>query len=253
MATATLGDWLAAAPFSLTMSSGFFGFFAHTGVVLALEERGLLPARISGSSAGALVGGLWAAGLRAEAIADELQRLDRAAFWDPAPGLGLLRGRLFRERLEGLLSVREFSGCRVALSVSVFDVLTRRTVVLRDGELAPALCASCAVPLLFQPVRIAGRLYVDGGVLDRPGLDGMPAGERLLYHHLSSRSPWRRPGSPSMDIPARPGLLALVLEGLPRSGPFKLEQGREALRLAREAARAALDRPTTDGVLRIDV
>lgn len=244
----SLGEWLAEGPFALTMSSGFFGFFAHTGLMQALEERGLRPARLSGSSAGALVGGMWAAGLDAGTIADELQRLDRAMFWDPAPGPGLLRGRLFQQRLESLLPSRDFGGCRVALALSVFDLRTRRTAVLTEGELAPALVASCAVPLLFRPVKIGGRLYADGGILDRPGLDGMPAGERVLYHHLSSRSPWRRPGSPSMDIPSRRNLRALVIEGLPRSGPFKLDQGRLALSAARDAARRALDRPLDDVV-----
>ena len=52
----TLRDWLAGKPFTLVMSSGFFGFFAHAGVVSVLEEQGLRPARIAGSSAGALVG-----------------------------------------------------------------------------------------------------------------------------------------------------------------------------------------------------
>ena len=63
----TLEEWLREAPFALGMSSGFFGFFAHTGVVTVLEDEGLLPSRVSGSSAGALVGGAWAAGVRSNA------------------------------------------------------------------------------------------------------------------------------------------------------------------------------------------
>ena len=51
----TLADWLALEPFGLTLSSGFFGFFAHAGVVQALAERKLQPASLSGSSAGALI------------------------------------------------------------------------------------------------------------------------------------------------------------------------------------------------------
>ncbi|MCA9643918.1 MAG: patatin-like phospholipase family protein, partial [Myxococcales bacterium] len=65
------------------MSSGFFGFFAHAGVLRALERAELTPRAVSGSSAGALVTGLWAAGLGAEAIEDELMRLERDHFWDP--------------------------------------------------------------------------------------------------------------------------------------------------------------------------
>lgn len=238
----SLREWLSAAPFTLGLSSGFFGFFAHAGVVSVLEDEGLLPARILGSSAGALVGGLWAAGVPAPRIRAELLALRREHFWDPRPGLGLLRGALFRARLEEILPVRRFEECPRALAVSVFDLRARRTVVLRSGPLAPALHASCAAPVLFQPVRIGGRTYWDGGVLDRHGLAGLGAGERVLYHHLTSRSPWRRRTSPALRVPTLPSLRAVALDGLPRLGPFRLERGAEAMARAAEGMRAALAR-----------
>lgn len=238
----TLAEWLREEPFALTMSSGFFGFFAHAGVLRALEKSGLSPVRVSGSSAGALVTGLWAAGLSAQDIERELMTLQRQDFWDPALGLGFLRGKRFQSRLDELLPAAEFSSCRVPLSVSVFDVLSRQTVVLDSGPLAPALRASCTVPVLFHPLWHRGRPLLDGGVLDRPGLAGMPT-QRLLYHHLASRSPWRRPGSPSLNVPDRAGLCALVIADLPRVNPFRLERGREAFRHAERAALRALAAP----------
>jgi NTE family protein len=239
----TLRAWLAEAPFTLGLSSGFFGFFAHAGVVAVLEEEGLRPARIVGSSAGALVGGLWGAGVPAARIRAELLALRRAHFWDPWPGLGLLRGRLFRERLVAMLPVRTFEECPTPVALSAFDVLARRTAVLDAGPLAPAIHASCAAPILFQPVRIAGRLYSDGGVRDRHGLAGAARDARVLYHHLTSRSPWRRRSSPALRVPERPGLRAVALPGLPRLGPFRLERGWEAMQKAAEGLRAALDAP----------
>lgn len=238
----TLRDWLRRAPFSLGMSSGFFGFFAHAGMLSVLEETGVAPVRVTGSSAGALVGGLWAAGLSASAIGDELMRLRREDFWDPGPGLGLLRGRLFRERLEALLPVGAFEGCRVPLGLSVYDLLSRTTRVLERGPLAPAIQASCTVPFLFQPTWLGRRPLLDGGIADRPGLLGMPRGERVLFHHLAARSPWRRKGAPSMAVPARDGLVALVIDGLPSVGPFKLPEGARAFEIARVATRRALER-----------
>jgi NTE family protein len=237
---ATLRDWLREGPFTLGLSSGFFGFFAHAGVVSVLEDEGLLPARVVGSSAGALTGGLWAAGVPARRIRDELLELRREHFWDPRPGLGLLRGALFRARLDAILPVATFEACPRPLAVSAFDLRARRTAVLRSGALAPAIHASCAAPVLFQPVRIGGRAYLDGGVLDRHGLAGLGAGERVLYHHLTSRSPWRRRGSPALRIPELPCLRALAFEGLPRLGPFRLARGGEAMERAAEATRAAL-------------
>src|SRR5512141_2525342 len=117
------------------MWSGFFGFFAYAGVLAVLEEEKLVPARVCGSSAGALVGGLWAAGLPARRIREELMALRREHFWDPRPGLGLLRGALFRARLDALSPARTFEECRVPLAVSAFDVAARRTAVLCTGPL----------------------------------------------------------------------------------------------------------------------
>jgi NTE family protein len=239
----TLRDWLSQRPFTLGLSTGVFGFFAHAGVVSVLEEEGLRPARIVGSSAGALVAGLWGAGVAAPRLREELLALRREHFWDPWPGVGLLRGRLFRERLEAILPVRTFEQCPVPVAVSAYDVLGFRTAVLCEGPLAPALHASCAAPVLFQPVRIGARLYSDGGVRDRPGLAGLGADERVLYHHLTSRSPWRRRGSPALRIPERPGLRAVALDGIPRLGPFRLERAREAMERAADGMRAALAAP----------
>jgi NTE family protein len=239
----TLREWLRERPFTLGLSSGFFGFFAHAGLVAVLEEEGLRPARVVGSSAGALVGALWAAGVPAARLRGELLALRREHFWDPWPGAGLLRGRLFRGRLEALLPVRTFEECPIPLALSAFDVLGLRTAVLRSGPLAAAVHASCAAPVLFQPVRIGARLYADGGVLDRHGLAALGADERVLYHHLASRSPWRRRNSPALRVPERPGLRAVALEGLPRLGPFRLARGAEAMERAAEGMRVALRRP----------
>lgn len=247
----TLRQWLREAPFALGMSSGFFGFFAHCGVLTVLEEEGLTPTRVAGASAGALVTGSWAAGLPAARLAEELLALERADFWDPAPGPGLLAGRLFRRRLERLLPVADLAHTRVPAAVSVYDVLRRRVRVLDRGPLAPALHASCAVPLMFHPVRHAGGVLVDGGVADRPGLRGLADAERVLFHHLASRSPWRREDSAALRIPRRPGLVTLVVEALPRVGPFRLPEGARAFEAARRATRAALARPIVDGQVRV--
>ncbi|HEY4240834.1 MAG TPA: patatin-like phospholipase family protein [Kofleriaceae bacterium] len=248
----SLGHWLAERPFGLAMSSGFFSFFAHAGMLAALTSRGLAPRLVSGSSAGALVGGAWAAGVAPDAIATRLETLERRDFWDPAPGPGLLAGRRFDAILRQLLPIHVIEDCPVPVRISVFDIRARHTEVLARGDLADAIRASCAVPGLFHPVRIGGRMYWDGGILDRPGLDGLAGEDRVLYHHIAARSPWRAPGSKSLRIPRRRGLAALVLDDLPRSGPFRLSAGRRALALARTATMRALDAPLpVDGVVRI--
>jgi NTE family protein len=77
-------------------------------------------------------------------------------------------------------------------------------------------------------------------VQDRHGLAGLEPGERVLYHHLTSRSPWRRRDSPALRVPERPGLRAVALAGIPRVGPFRLARGPAAMRAAADGMRAAL-------------
>ncbi len=225
MNDATLAGWLREAPFSLALSSGYFGFFAHCGVVMALSEHGLVPQRIAGSSAGALVGGFWAAGLSPDAAWRVLRGIGKADFWDPGIGLGLLRGQKFRALISAHLPCATIEACPIPFACSVFDILSRRTRVLGEGDLATAIQASCCLPFLFQPVWQRGRPLLDGGIADRPGLAGLALDARVLYHHLGSRSPWRRRRGAQTRIPHRPGLTTLTLDGLPRCGPDRLHLG----------------------------
>ncbi|MBU0552935.1 patatin-like phospholipase family protein [Myxococcota bacterium] len=242
-----LREWLNEAPFALGLSSGFFGFYAHTGMLKALLAEGHTPEAISGSSAGALVGGAWASGADVEVIEGRLQALQRGDFWDMGLGLGLLKGQRFRQQLQSLLAVDTFDACRVPFYASVFDARRRATAVISQGALAPAVQASCAVPGLFQPVWIEGRAYLDGGILDRPGLTGLGQ-RRALFHHLASRSPWRTKAG--MRLPRRADLVTLLIEDLPRVNPFALSRGPVALSAAFEATRRALDAEIKDGVVR---
>ena len=247
-----LGQWLLQEPTSLALSSGFFGFFAHTALILELEQLGFEPAGLAGSSAGALVAGAWAAGVEGKHLAEILLALRRQDFWDPRPGLGLLRGKRFRALLDGILPVRRFEACRWPLALSVHDAIGRKTQVLDSGPLAPAIHASCAVPGLFQPVWINKRPYLDGGVSDRHGLAGVAGQPRILYHHLASRSPWRKKGSPSLALPQAPNIVSLVIHKLPRSGPFRLAKAAEVLAKTRHAVRRALQQPVSSGKVEVE-
>ncbi|MEM6531183.1 MAG: patatin-like phospholipase family protein [Myxococcota bacterium] len=238
------GDWLEDKPFHLRLSSGYFGFYAHSGFLRALEDIGLWPASLGGSSAGALVAGLAASGLRGAELEDELHSFRRRDFWDPAPGLGLLRGRRLRDLIGDKLLVDAFERCETPVAVSVFDLLHRRTRVIRRGPLAPALQASAALPGLFQPVWVDGRPCLDGGIGDRTSLSTAPApGERVLFHHLTPSPRWHRRAASVNHPPSRPGMIRFSIESLPRLGPFALERGPEVYALARSLMTRALEQP----------
>lgn len=246
----TLADWLRQDDFTCAMSSGFFGFFAHAGFLAALEEEGIAPNAFAGSSAGALISACAAAGLSANNARDALFAIRRQDFWDPRPGLGLLKGRAFHRELHRLLPVHTFADTERRVVMSAFDVRTRSTHVLSSGSLLDAVRASCCVPAMFQPVTIGGRSYLDGGILDRPGLAGVKSGTRVLYHHLASRSPWRRKGSPALKVPARNEMRAIVVQGLTRVSPYTLPLGQKAFAQAKEATRRALT--STDAVVMLE-
>ncbi|WP_426417537.1 patatin-like phospholipase family protein [Aestuariirhabdus sp. LZHN29] len=244
----TLADWLAQEPFTLTMSSGFFSFYAHCGMLCALHEHQLSPAKITGSSAGALVGSCLASGRPATEIRDLLLSITPDSCWDPGWGPGLLKGELFKSMLRDFTAIEEFEECSIPVHLSAYHARSRTTRVLSTGNLAEAVHASCAVPLLMQPARIANQLYWDGGIGDRHGLAATQPGERIFYHHIASRSPWRLPSSHALKVPARHNLQALVIRGLPRSSPRNMSRGPLALTMAREATLRALDTPVGDGV-----
>lgn len=244
-----LADWLRAEPFGLTLSSGYFGFFAHAGLLAALDDAKLQPSFVSGASAGALAGGLWAAGMAPRDFRDQLLALDKRDFWDPWPGLGLLRGKKFAALLRHWLPVSSFEDCRVPLAVSAFDVVGRRTRVFAEGGLAAAIHASCAVPLMFQPVWLQGRPYLDGGARDWAGIDGMPNDIPVLYHHLPLRMPWLSlPGS-LIALPTRPRLKTVRIPGLARPSPNDLTPGATAFEQARAGMAQLLSQPAGTDVL----
>jgi NTE family protein len=227
-----LKEWLKDEPFTLTLSSGFFGFFAHTGFLAALEEEDLKPTLVTGSSAGALAGGSWAAGVSAEDIRKDLFSLTKEEFWDPGIGPGLLKGDLFKNRLEKLLPVKNMNETKIPFKASAFDFFGQRTKVLDTGDLSKVIRASCAVPFLFQPVWIEKKPYLDGGIRDRPALDGVPANNRVLYHHLISNSWWRFHSKECTRFPIRENMHTIAIKNLPKMGPNKLANGEKAYQKA---------------------
>jgi NTE family protein len=253
------------------LSSGFFGFFAHAGFALALEELGLHPVAVTGSSAGAIVAALWASGRPAAEIRDRLLALRRTEFWDPAPPLdwlrgppGLLRGEAMQRLLERHLACRTFEECRFPVTVNAFDVGARRAVHLSAGPLAPAIRASSSLPGLFQPVRLDGRWLLDAGFVEKTPVEPLlarPDVDLVLVHHLRSGSAPVFSGRPRPLDVARAALEALrgrldeallaaaersgkrlvvVEPDPPRSGPFRLDRGPAALEAARTHARRVL-------------
>ncbi len=149
----------------LVLGGGGARGFAHIGVLRALEERGWTVAAVAGCSMGGIVGALYAAGNAPGAIRDIFAGLSYARLVDPPRRGALLGGRGFARALARWLPER-FEGLRIPLAVTAVDVQDGEIVVLREGALVEALRATAAVPGVFEPVEIDGRILIDGGILN---------------------------------------------------------------------------------------
>ena len=157
---------------ALVLSGGAARGFAHVGVIKALEAGGLKPDLIVGTSAGSIVGALYASGLKGAEIESALDRMGVSTFSDfSLPGLGIVPGSLgvFRgDELHRFID-REVRHHRiedfpVRFAAVATDLATGEPSIFNAGDVGRAVSASSAVPGLIAPARIRGRLYGDGQI-----------------------------------------------------------------------------------------
>ena len=150
----------------LALGGGAARGFAHIGVIQVLEEQGIRPDLVVGTSAGSLVAALWAAGRSGAELGALAESMDESALTDwMYPGRGLLRGeglaRYVREHTDG----RQIETMKLPLGIVATDLASGEAILFQRGDPGVAVRASSAVPAVFQPVRIGAREYVDGGLV----------------------------------------------------------------------------------------
>ena len=242
----------------LALSGGAARAIAHAGVLEVLAGEGIPVRAVAGTSAGAIVGALFAAGVPP----GEIRRLALETRWTDffaarLPRAGLLPGEGLERFLARQIPARTFADLRLPFVAVATDLATGERVDIVEGDVARAVLASCSVPILFEPVALGGRLLVDGGISSqlpvralRQRLGAFPAvavdvniggtePPRLddalhVALHLAMLWTARRAGEEAA--------LADVLVGVDARGTtlHDLDQGTELLRRGREAARAAL-------------
>jgi NTE family protein len=169
---------------------------AHIGVLDVLDRAGLAPAVITGTSAGALVGALYAAGRDAA----EISSLAGGLHWARLVRPSITRRALFETArlgafLHDALDGTDFAGLRLPFAAVACDLTTGRRVVLRDGPVSTAVLASSAIPGLFPPVERDGMLLADGGLTDMvpAALARSLGAEIVVAVDVSGPLPRRRP------------------------------------------------------------
>ncbi len=149
----------------LALSGGGARGIAHIGVLKALEEAGIVPDIVAGTSAGAIIGALFAAGKSIEEMLDFVRQGSLYKLYQfRLPTSGLTSLAYLRKILSGALTERTIEDLPKQLFITVSNLTQGEVEVKTQGELIPAISASCAIPLVFRPIKIEGQTYVDGGL-----------------------------------------------------------------------------------------
>ncbi|MDW8336764.1 MAG: patatin-like phospholipase family protein [Tepidimonas sp.] len=152
----------------LALGGGAARGFAHVGVIQVLQREGIRPDLVAGTSAGSLVAALYAHGMDGAQLERAALEMDEATIADwtvPLFNRGLLRGEALARYVQRMVQGRLIEQASLPLGILATDLASGQGVLFRRGDTATAVRASSAVPGVFSPVMIAGRTYVDGGLV----------------------------------------------------------------------------------------
>lgn len=188
----------------LALGGGAARGFAHVGVIAVLEEAGLKPAVVVGTSAGSLVAALYASGKSSAQLQQTALNMEEVAITDwmlPIFGRGMFRGEALSRYVNDLLKGRTIENMAIPLGIVATDLNSGQAVLFQRGDTGTAVRASSAVPAVFVPVKINGREYVDGGLVSPvPVRFARQMGADLVVAVDISSPPEANPASGTLQI-----------------------------------------------------
>lgn len=152
----------------LALGGGAARGFSHIGVIKALEARGLQIDIVCGTSAGSVVGALYASGMSGLQINKLALTMDEASISDwamPFRTRGFLQGVALQNYIDTTLHHRPIEKMAKPLGIVATDLRNGQPILFQRGDTGIAVRASCSVPSIFEPVKIGGHEYVDGGLV----------------------------------------------------------------------------------------
>ncbi len=152
----------------LALGGGAARGFAHVGVIQVLEQNGIHPDLVVGTSAGSLVAALYASGMNGADLERAAMSMEEATLTDwtlPFNGRGVLKGDALARYVRQAVGGRVIEQMPLPLGILATDLGNGQGTLFRRGDAALAVRASSAVPGVFTPVSIGGREYVDGGLV----------------------------------------------------------------------------------------
>jgi NTE family protein len=155
---------------ALVLGGGAARGFAHIGVIKALEAQGIYPEIVVGTSAGSVVGALYAAGNNGFALQRVAMDMDEATISDWALPLfgkvsGVLKGEALQNYVNKAVHNVPMEKLKLTFGAVATDLNSGQPILFRRGNTGQAVRASSAVPSVFQPVKIGNHSYVDGGLV----------------------------------------------------------------------------------------
>ncbi len=156
----------------IALGGGAAKGFAHIGVIKMLEANGFKPEVVSGTSAGSLVGALYASGMDAFAMQQHAVALDEARIRDVTLfNGGLIRGQKLQDYVNEMVGSRPIEKMKKPFAAVSTRLETGERIVFVRGNIGQAVRASCSIPGVFEPVKIGDFYYVDGGVVSPVPVD----------------------------------------------------------------------------------
>jgi NTE family protein len=152
----------------LALGGGAARGFAHVGVIQILEEAGIRPTLVTGTSAGSLVAAIYASGKNGKQlqhVAETMEEVTIADWTLPLFNRGMFRGDALAKYVNGQVNARLIQDMPLPLGIVATDLNSGQSMLFQRGDTGTAVRASSAVPAVFQPVKISGRDYVDGGLV----------------------------------------------------------------------------------------
>ena len=187
---------------ALVLGGGAAKGFAHIGVIKALEAQGVQPDIIVGTSAGSLVAVLYAAGNDGFALQRMALDFNESTLSDYSlPDRGFLKGEALQQFVNKTVHNRPLDKLNRTVAVVATDLQSGEAVAFQRGDAGMAVRASSAVPGVFQPVRISGRDYVDGGLVSPiPVKIARRLGAEIVIASDISAKPSLRPIDGTLDV-----------------------------------------------------
>lgn len=151
----------------VALSGGGARGIAHLGVLQALDDMGVEIEALSGTSSGAIVGALYAGGMAPKEALQLFKKAKLYKFMRPAISrTGLLKIQRLRGLFRQHLPQDSFQGLQKKLTVVATDIVQGQSKYFSEGDLIDSILASCCMPVIFEPIKIDGISYIDGGILN---------------------------------------------------------------------------------------